>query len=173
MKTKIFKTLFVFILVANVGFIYSQNTYSNSVTKDEAIEFWTNFKSFCRQKEVDKIDKFIETSVLYQKMYFGEIESQNSFTIKEVKKIFSETVRSVDIVPVWTEKMDSVTIGKSVNQNFGESGSLYWVYDVSRDNPNEYIYINGKSGPVSYQNIYFFRKSEGIIKLYKVISEEL
>lgn len=173
MKTKAIISFIFLVSVVYTGLGFSQSKSTENITREEAAVFWEKFKSFCHKKEILNIQKFVDESVLYQRVSFGDVESQTTYSLERIKGIVSSERRDVDIIPVWTEKMNNVLIDKSVSQNLGESGNLYWAYGASNDNPNIYIYITGKNGPASYRNVYFFYKKNGSIKLFKVISEEL
>lgn len=173
MKSKLITYPVILIIFAFTGTGFSQGTTSKTISNEEATEFWTKFKSFCQKKDLRNIRLFVADPVQVQRINFGEIELQSTFSIDDIKKNIPLKKSNLNIIPVWSEKMDSVLIDKSVSQDFGESGNLYWAYGVSNESPDIYIYISGKNGPVSYRNVYFFQKIDGVIKLFKVISEEL
>ncbi len=151
----------VFITIANS--VFSQSVSSNTITAKESEVFFTEFKSFCRNKDLLLVKQYVAETVFFQSAYFGEIESEENYTHENIK----------DILPDWNNNMENVTLDKSVIIDFGENGNVYWAYSAVYNNPNEYIYYFGKNGPVSYLNAYFFKKIDGVIKLYRVVWEEL
>ncbi|MBN2682344.1 MAG: hypothetical protein JXR58_07535 [Bacteroidales bacterium] len=144
------------------------------ISKEEFMVFWEKFKEFVKNKDTSKIQDFVNSSIDVQILDFGDVLEEYSKNIIEISDEFLKPTQSPKLIPELTPSMQEVSLGNPVKHGSGEKGQYYWVINSEFKNPETgYVYEIGKSGEVSYRTIYFFKKFDGKIKLYKVINENM
>ncbi len=161
MKTKIFTLALCMtgILVQNI----QAQTTSETISKEEAIEFWTAFKKLCKEKDTVNIARFVTDTIIQEITDESLATIRFDRTLQEAKKELTSG-SSETIVPYWLENMQQVELDKPAVTE----GNNEWGFKVDKKNPNQYIhwYIS-PNGEGSCLEMYYFKKVNGIIKYYK------
>ena len=144
------------------------------IHQDEFEVYWADLKTCIKNSDKQNFDFYVAPVVTYQEAEYGDIYNERDYTVAELKKDLDKGAGGPGLFPGWTEPMDSVTIGKPIQHRRGDYAVYYWTLGREYNNPKrEYIYKCGKSGPVSYETVYYFKKIDGRIRLYKILYEDM
>jgi hypothetical protein len=145
-----------------------------NIQQEEFEVYWDDLKTCINNSDKQVFDLYVAPTVTYQQADFGDIYHERDYSADELLKDLDKDNTGPGLLPAWTEPMDSVAIGKPIQQRRGEYAVYYWTLGRKYSNPKqEFIYKVGKSGPVSYETVYYFKKIDGRIKLYKIIYENM
>lgn len=175
MKTKILTLALCLtgILAQNI----QAQTTSEPISIEEATEFWTAFKKVCKEKDTVKISQFINDSVLVINNEQGS-HSEEYYNLRTIKENMYSMDDYIYVVPVWSKLMSKTNIDKKVEESGGnepiESGGMTegWntesFFGKNPDNANEYIFSTTTyHSSYTMTVVYYFRKTRGVIFLYK------
>lgn len=152
-------------------------TASEPISEDEAAEFWTEFKKLCKEKDTVKISKSINDSVLVINDEQG-LHSEEYYNLRTIKENMYSMDDYIYVVPVWSKLMSKTNINEKVEESGGnepiEGGGMTegWntesFFGKNPDNANEYIFSTTTYHSSYIMSvIYYFRKTRGVISLYK------
>ncbi|MCF7832122.1 MAG: hypothetical protein K9N05_00925 [Candidatus Marinimicrobia bacterium] len=145
-----------------------------NIRQEEFEVYWDDLKTCIKNSDKQVFDLYIAPTVTYQQADFGDIYNERDYSKDELLNDLDKNNTGPGLLPAWTEPMDSAAIGKPVQHRLGEYGVYYWVLGREYYNPDrEFIYKVGKSGPVSYETVYYFKKIDGNIRLYKILYEDM
>lgn len=145
-----------------------------TIHQDEFDVYWNDLKTCIKNSDKQVFDLYVAPSVTYQQADFGDIYNERDYTRAELEKDLEKRAGGPGLLPVWSEPMDSVAVGKPIQHRRGEYTIYYWTLGREYNNPDqEFIYKSGKSGPVSYETVYYFKKIDGKIRLYKIFYEDM
>lgn len=176
------KTLVVLIYFVGVFFQNIQaQTVAETISQEEATEFWQSFKTFCLYKDVANITHFV-ADTLWVYNQDDSCITKEYFTAKQVKKDMRKPAKkTMELVPRWNAAMATMGIDNSfttqfnVNEYAPEQKPEYATRSIEfKVNPkfiNEYIYSTTyRLNTFKSSTIYYFKKINGQIKFYKKIN---
>lgn len=145
-----------------------------NIHQDEFEVYWDDFKTCIKNSNKQALSLLIAPTVTYQQAEYGDIYDERYYSTDELLNDIDKNNTGPGLLPAWTEPMDSVAIGKPIQHRRGEYAIYYWTLGHAYNNPErEFIYKSGKSGPVSYETVYYFKKFNAKIQLYKIVYEDL
>lgn len=168
--------------------VFFQNSPAQSVaetiSKEEATAFWQSFKTFCLYKDVSHISQFVTDTLMVTDQETDK-STTAYFTAKQVKKDMHKTEKkSMELVPRWNGMMAVIGVDNrfttqiNVNEYAPKQQPEYATRSVEfKINPecvDEYIYSTAyRLHTFESSTIYYFRKLDGQIKLYKKSNKKI
>jgi len=170
-----------------VGMLFQNipaQTANATISKEEATAFWQSFKTFCLYKDVSHISQFVADTLWVYNQEDNKI-TKEYFTVKQIKKDMRKPEKkAMELVPIWNGAMAVIAVDNSfvtqfnANEYAPERQPEYTTRSVEfKVNPecvNEYIYSTGyRLNTFESSTIYYFRKINGQIKLYKKLNRSI
>ncbi len=144
---------------------------ANAQTNDnrEFLKFWTEFKTFCCNKEKTGFGNYLSTPLTTSYISFGDVAGENTFDAESLAKAVSDS--NSFILPACTPEFNNVNFDSKISQSLGDSGDISWSLLYSEEK-NAYIYCIIKYGPVSWGTYYLFEKTNDSYKLKEIVNED-
>lgn len=150
-----------------LSFVLTINAQTNDNT--EFLKFWSEFKTFCCNKEKTGFENYIKTPLTVSYISFGETVSENIYDAESLNKTIQDS--NSFILPACTMEFNSVGFDNKLSQSFGDSGDISWNLIYSEEK-NAYVYYIIKYGPVSWGTYYLFEKTNGSYQLKGIVNED-
>ena len=180
MKTLVVLISFVGVFLQNI----QAQTVAETISQEEANEFWQSFKTFCLYKDVANISQFV-ADTLWVYNQDNSCITKEYFTAKQVKKDMRKPAKkTMELVPGWNAAMATIGVDNSFTTQFNvneyapeqkpEYATRSVEFKVNPECANEYIYSTTyRLDNFESSTIYYFKKNEGQIKLYKKIDKNV
>lgn len=133
-----------------------------AIKKIKEIQDWIDGINDVRQ-EIDDVEPRIQDI----KRWYAEVEKVKTKNCITREKVKEETFyASAEKIPV-NQSVEICQINEQFDIITGDFRGIHWSYTVSiyrRDNRAFFVFINGGSESVSYQNRYYFDSNEELIR---------
>ena len=143
--------------------------------RDEEFEvYWDDFSHFCKNMDANDVDRYINTELTVDRLYFEEAYFHRDYTRREIANILTNKDDINNPLPEWETEMDSLSTARPlIRRNLGDSGAISWSISPAYEDPDhEFNYRINHDGPVSFTTAYYFKKFDGRIKLFKIVYDE-